>query len=144
MRKELETILVEKYPNLYSRYGGDIRETCMGWGMSCGDGWFQLIDELSQKLETLNVVASQVKEKFGGLRFYIEPHDESTYDEVCECISEAEEKSYKICEICGKPGELRSGGWLRTTCDKCQDTIDEGHIPWRNPEMFDQVSTEKI
>lgn len=142
MRKELEKILVEKYPNLYSRYGGDMKETCMTWGMSCGDGWFQLIDELSQKLEPLNVVALQVKEKFGGLRFYIEPHEASTEEQDCidQYIEEAEKKSYKICEICGKPGKLRGGSWLRTTCDKCQSVIDEGHIPWRNPEMFDQVS----
>ena len=32
MDKELEQKLVEKYPNLYKEYGGDITETCMGWG----------------------------------------------------------------------------------------------------------------
>ena len=120
MDKKLETKLVEKYPNLYKQYGGDIRDTCMGWGIECDDGWFELLDELSKKLEPFNVVASQVKEKFGGLRFYIDPCDGSVYDTVTEIISDAENQSYKVCEICGKDGEQRQGGWLRTTCDECQ------------------------
>jgi hypothetical protein len=120
MDTKLEAKLVEKYPNLYSRYGGDIRETCMGWGMSCGDGWFKLLDELSANLEPLNIVAAQVKEKFGGLRFYIEGCDESVYDKVYALIDEAEHQSYKICETCGKDGELRQGGWMVTACDECQ------------------------
>jgi hypothetical protein len=141
MRKELEKILVEKYPNLYSKYGGDIRETRMGWGMSCGDGWFRLLDELSAKLEPFSVVASQVKEKFGGLRFYLEPYSgaEEDYNKANAYISEAESNSYKICEVCGKPGSLKSGSWLRTTCDKCQSLISKGNVPWRNPELFDKV-----
>ena len=86
MDTKLEEKLVEKYPTLYSGYGGDITKTCMGWGMECDDGWFELLDELSEKLEPYNVVASQVKEKFGGLRFYIESCDEDIYD-IVEVIS---------------------------------------------------------
>ena len=74
MDRELEKNLVETYPKLYRHYGGDIRKTCMGWGFSCGDGWYNLISDLSQNIKDLDkhdrVVADQVKEKFGGLRFY--------------------------------------------------------------------------
>ena len=117
MKRELEKKLVEKYPNLYKNYGGDVRETCMYWGFECGDGWYDLIDRLSAKLELLNVVASQVKEKFGELRFYIEGWS----DEVDDFISDAVAESCKTCERCGKEGELRGGGWLRTLCDECEE-----------------------
>lgn len=125
MKKELELKLVEKYPNLYKEYGGDPRETCMHWGFSHGDGWYDLIEELSEKLEPFGVVAAQVKEKFGGLRFYLDyPKHLSDEDmeKVREIKNEAEEKSYKTCENCGEPGELRRGGWIRTLCDKCEET----------------------
>ena len=72
MKEELEKKLVEKYPNLYKDYGGDMTKTCMHWGFAHGDGWYNLIDELSTKLEPHGIVAAQVKEKFGGLRFYVE------------------------------------------------------------------------
>lgn len=121
MDKKLEKKLVEKYPNLYKKYGGDISQTCMGWGMTCGDGWYKLIDELSAKLEAYGVVAEQVKEKFGGLNFYIGPCEEDKFHEIHEIIGEIEEKSYKICEKCGEPGELRRGGWIQTMCDKCHE-----------------------
>ena len=142
MDKKLEAKLVEKYPVLYSQYGGDIKETCMGWGMTCGDGWFKLIEELSEKLEPYKIVAAQVKEKFGGLRFYIESCNSDIYDVVNELIDDAELKSYKVCETCGKPGELRRGGWMTTACDKCQQLFEEGKDPIKQPEEFGLPLTE--
>lgn len=76
MNEQNEKFLVETYPGLYRDYGGDMRHTCMHWGFSCGDGWFDLINDLSKKItqvektKGIEVVADQVKEKFGGLRFY--------------------------------------------------------------------------
>jgi hypothetical protein len=119
MKKELEMELVKKYPKLYSQYGGDMRQTCMAWGMSCGDGWYNIIDELSAKLEPFGIVAAQVKEKFGGLRFYIEATPAEHFEEVHKLIQEAEVKSFETCEECGKPGERRGGGWIKTLCDEC-------------------------
>ena len=74
MNKKLELDLVKKYPNLYKQYGGDITKTCMGWGFECDDGWFKLIDGLSAKLQPYGIEAGQVKEKLGGLRFYLIVH----------------------------------------------------------------------
>lgn len=59
--------------------------------------------------------AMQVKEKFGGLRFYMTWETE----EIDKLISKAEDESHKICESCGEPGKARSGSWIRTLCDKC-------------------------
>jgi len=76
----------------------------------------EAIDEAKIKLdeETLKVpVASQVKEKFGGLRFYVN----GATDKHWNFISVAENMSYRTCEECGAPGKTYTDGWHRTLCD---------------------------
>jgi len=118
--------LVEHYPNLYKDYGGNMRQTCMAWGFECGDGWFELLKELSEKLEPLGVVAAQVKEKFGGLRFYVCGTPADVSDVVDKAISEAEDKSYVTCEFCGASGECNREGWLSVRCDSCRGVAQSG------------------
>lgn len=113
MKKELDEALVRDFPNLYRDRHGDMRRTCMVWGFP-GDGWEPLIRRLSEKLEPLGVRAVQVKEKFGGLRFYIDNGSPEAY----QAIREAEEESLQTCETCGKPGVPREGGWTLTLCDQ--------------------------
>jgi hypothetical protein len=82
-----------------------------------GDGWYPLIKELIEDLIALgwDKQTCQVKEKFGGLRFYINGGS----DEIFNRISKAENDSYEICEICGEKGELKTDiGWYTTLCDK--------------------------
>ena len=76
MDERLEKKLVESYPKIFRDYGGDMRYTCLCWGIECGDGWFELLNNMCHdvvklsKGKNIQVVAHQVKEKFGGLRFY--------------------------------------------------------------------------
>jgi len=68
--------------------------------------------------------ASQIKEKFGTLRFYLT----CGTDKMHEYASMAEEMSSNRCEQCGKYGKLRGNGWLYTACDehtKEQDKVEE-------------------
>ena len=60
------------------------------------------------------VRVSQVKEKFGTLRFYYSGGD----DYISGLVSMAESMSAATCEECGKPGRTNSGGWLRTLCEE--------------------------
>ena len=85
-----------------------------------GPGWLQLVKELIEDLIELgwDKQVAQVKEKFGGLRFYIG----SGTDEIWKRITKAENESFKICEETGELGELRTkGGWMRTLCDECYE-----------------------
>lgn len=74
------------------------------------------IDAVKAKLdeETLKVpTASQVKEKFGGLRFYVN----AATDKHDQYITFAESMSYCTCEECGAPGKTYTDGWHTTLCD---------------------------
>jgi hypothetical protein len=95
-------------------------------GIDIGNGWMPLVIELDRKLLELvpDYKLLQVKEKFGGLRYYVEgvPFDSEAY----RLIEEAESKSYQTCEECGEPGyETTSGGyWIKTLCqDHDQERI---------------------
>jgi len=115
MNKENTLKLLKAFPHLYSGYTLSPRENLMCFGFECGDGWFDLIWRLSERLESLGVVALQVKEKFGTLRFYADGGEEAF-----TLIGEAEEESNRTCELCGQAGQLYCRSfWLKTLCTRC-------------------------
>lgn len=119
MKKELEDKLFEKYPKLYEGRNLGMRHNLMCFGFECGDGWYTIIDELSSKItkEDPSAMAVQVKEKFGGLRFYMGAYTDKVYDYT----GEAEKLSYKTCEKCGSTENVAQtkGGWIKTLCVSC-------------------------
>ena len=84
-----------------------------------GEGWVPLVDRLITKLIALgwDKDLHQVKEKFGGLRFYIGYAKQQIFD----AIDEAEAESFRTCEWCGKPGKRGEWGqyWILTLCPEC-------------------------
>jgi len=127
MKEELQNKLYEDFPKIFRQKDLPMSDTCMCWGICVDDGWYNLIRNLCAEIQAYvdhsgikQVEASQVKEKFGGLRFYTDGGDKKVY----ELIRFAENLSYKTCEICEKKGELltRGGheyGWRKTLCDEC-------------------------
>lgn len=86
--------------------------------LEVGEGWLPLINELADKLEPMcneMIYATQVKEKFGTLRFYMSGYTE----DADRLIAEAEKKSAKICELCGKEGKIIKSSWIVTRCERC-------------------------
>ena len=105
--------LIDKYPKLLGN---------LTFGIECGDGWFDLIDRLCEDILKVDptTVATQVKEKYGTLRFYVS----SAEDEVFDLIDEAEDASSEICEECGEPGKIEGKMWFKTLCKKCLKEIN--------------------
>lgn len=127
--------MAEKLPRYFGegkRYGG----------FAIGEGWYHIIEELMLEIDhytkwrrnmraddlkkiraknkdiTLTpkvewIQIEQIKEKFGGLRFYYQGGD----DEISGMVIMAERWANNTCETCGNKGERRSGGWIRTLCD---------------------------
>lgn len=100
----------------------------MLFGIECGDGWFDLIEELVSKLVALEIEepdtfgdfkVAVIKEKFGGLRFYVDFGESSDVGEsrrIFTLINSYEHKSFSVCELCGKQARLKTLGYIRTLC----------------------------
>jgi hypothetical protein len=122
MNEELELELKKKYPKTLALLNSEGREPICMFGIECGDGWYKIIDEACAKLEALEdeeVVAAQIKEKFGSMRFYVNGGS----DEAFAIVREAEDASERTCETCGEPGQGRGTGWYYTACDACEEKI---------------------
>lgn len=135
MNEENENKLFKKHPKLFPN-GRKVnpRESCMCFGFECGNGWFDLIDNLSTEIEKIceknNVEPPQivqVKEKFGGLRYYSGGINRKVSKEVFDLIIKAEELSFKICERCGSVNNVtqNSKGWRKSLCEKCRQQDEQ-------------------
>ena len=114
--------------HLYDKYPGIFADKDF-WGFECGTGWFNIINNLCEALTDIAkekekpvVVAAQVKEKFGGLRFYTEG---GTTKEEYALIAAAENESYKVCEDCGSKDNVTQTktGWITTLCWECSNYV---------------------
>jgi hypothetical protein len=118
--EEFEKRMVEAYPKMFAEpYGG----------FAVGPGWWPILEALCGQIQhhidwknkksmiVPQVTVAQIKEKFGGLRFYYDGGDEY----ISGLVSMAESWAAGSCETCGTPGERRSGGWIRTLCDKHEE-----------------------
>jgi len=119
MNKQNTEKLLKDFPSLYKQYYLPMEQTCMCWGFEVDDGWFNIIYKLSTDLMKVNseCEACQVKEKFGGLRFYTDNLNEEGH----KLIEWAEKMSFSICEVCGSPGKLYTEKWYKTLCEKCKE-----------------------
>lgn len=87
-------------------------------GFECGPGWTDLLDAafiwLNEIAPGRDWSPSQIKEKFGSLRFYWWGDLPDLGDEI---ICAAEHAFGHICEVCGASGALQSDhGWWSTRC----------------------------
>ncbi len=141
MNEELQEKLFKRYPKIFKQKDLPADQTCMCWGIDVGDGWYTLLDILCRDIQNHidqmkrmhdhqkakldpestalenypyveQVEAVQVKEKFGGLRFYYQGGD----DYIRGLVDMTESMSYRTCELCGKPGRNTKGGWINTFC----------------------------
>lgn len=139
MKNELQQQLIDKYPKIFQLDESRRLEPFPMFGIECGDGWYDLLDRLCGLIqnhidwrnkqrdmflknnphnveipeEISQVTVSQIKEKFGTLRFYYDGGDEYIHG----LVSMADTMSGVICEVCGERGQFRGRGWYYTACD---------------------------
>jgi hypothetical protein len=130
MKREHDEYLCRTYPEIFQDRTAAMTQTAMCWGFECGDGWFKILDLLCERIQshikwnsnTKNpipqVVATQVKEKYGTLSFYYSGGD----DYISGLVSMAETISSITCETCGGPAQIsdENTGWVSTICEPCE------------------------
>ena len=118
-----------RFPKMFSEAYG---------GFAVGEGWWPILEALCVNIqghidwknktrakllednpynhtipdEVEQVVVRQIKEKFGGLRFYYDGGD----DEISGMVRMAESWAARSCETCGAPGTSGGKGWIKTLC----------------------------
>jgi len=159
MNPELERKLYLKYPKIFVRKDLPMGQTCMCWGIDCEDGWYHIIDALCAQIQhhidwkncegkhegsrkyrppeadgtwvqVQQLQAEQVKEKYGGLRFYAIGGDDYTEG----LIDMASALSLRVCETCGAPARQTKSGWIRTLCPT--------HAAERQVDLADEAEDE--
>jgi len=130
MKKEYEEEIFKEFPTLFPNGRNvDPRKSLLNYGLCIDVGWKDLLVKLCKDiLKTENgdkVWFVQIKEKFGGLRAYIEGR---VTRDIFNLTTEAEKESFNICEKCGEKGKLRQDNeskknpkrlfWIKTLCDK--------------------------
>ena len=124
MKEELTQQLHDKYPSLY-RDKNTNKVIC---GIACEDGWLLLIDVLSDLIvgRSTDIKAGQIKEKFGGLRFYVDGCKKKDIDYILGVITMSEIISMFVCEICCLKGAKRG---IYSNSTRCELHSDEPEQP---------------
>jgi antirestriction protein ArdC len=114
------------------------------YGLECGAGWKDIIDRTHEKLKYIDpdYKIAQIKEKFGGLRYYFDPsfdYGSIQVDIMDDIVRAAEYEASITCELCGACGwgkevELRiDRGYYYTYCKECSDKFVEERKSWLKP-----------
>lgn len=152
---------MERFPILFQDSKKDMTQTCMCWGIECPIGWYHILEQLCTLLEFYNmeftknhgiaIIADQVKEKYGTLRFYytvrdvdrngtaVAVMDERVKDEenrhqiavealeliADNIIGEADHMTENTCAACGVPldkeNKVETEGWITFICKECDE-----------------------
>jgi len=159
---EFNKNLIDRYPWLkpYNRWTGETADTYdysyteldempEGWRLAFGD---QMVEEIDNELkkfdfnECYKIV--QIKEKWGGLRWYDGGCPRGS--NIDEIIHKYEELSFKTCIDCGKPAEWISKGWISPYCTDCANkrldsTYEQYKKMWKDkPEKLETLKRGSV
>lgn len=119
MAYRTEILKSEEFSDILAYFSDEVEAVI--W---CGTGWADVIrrchDELF--LKDPNYKISQIKEKFGSMRFYFTPSNMELYREMGSIVLKYEIESENTCDICGDEGYIRKdGGIYRARCDQHEE-----------------------
>jgi len=89
---------------------------------SIGNGWLGILQRLFETLISLGWDKEfiNVKQKFGGMSLFLDNLPENGL----HFVTEAEKESFRICEVCGEPGDQHKiNSWIHTLCNEHQKEI---------------------
>ena len=85
------------------------------------EGWYQIVVDCDNLLTEIdpNYQIAQIKQKFGGLRYYFQPSDVNNgelYVKMNAVVLAYEKIASITCEATGKPGVIMKskGAWVKT------------------------------
>ena len=118
---------------------------------SCGDGWKEIIRNTNEKLKYIdsNYTIAQIKEKFGGLRYYFDSsldYGSIAHEIMDDIVRAAEYEASRTCELCGANKssdkvEIRVHKyWYFGYCQSCADKhIAEREERYKNYKISEEL-----
>lgn len=155
-QKKFDKYMCKTYPEFFSERNLPMTQTCMCWGFDVGPGWYWILDRLCKNLMVIkkasgvNVVFTQIKEKFAGGRFYhgswpkrkSKKWNDNEYSIWGKIIDNEVSIAEELCEYtCSKCAEYKHdvfyiGRWAHDTCEKCLLEL--------NPDLKNELGRWKI
>ena len=147
MTPELRRLLVSRYPLIFP--DGDFPPRS-----DVGNGWFGLLDALCERLQfwtqhnkAPQLIATQAKEKYGELKFYVSPLPDSSPPRAEQqgMLWMASALSMQTCELCGAPGRWIGGLGPQVRCPAHEQRRVCEPVPvlfYSPPEPSDRRGTE--
>ena len=143
---EVNKLLVERYPFLMPRnaWTGKIVEDYdysytlfdmipKGWRSGFGIEFIEKLRNACVEADFLDkLLVTQIKEKYGELRFYTNPIPQN----ICKIITDYEYLSRYVCIDCGRPAKWVSKNWISPWCDECCKETRAMH-----PNGFERIET---
>ena len=84
MKKEYDEYLCKVYPKMMVNRNLHMTETCMCWGFECGDGWFQILNQLMGNIQhhiDWKERQREVAIKFNRMTEQLKAGDSTLFDE---------------------------------------------------------------
>jgi len=102
MRSELDALLCEKYPKMMVNRDKPMTETCMCWGFECGDGWFNILNQLMGNIQNhidWKERQREVSIKFNRIAEQLKAGDSTLFDEEYKDMINQEYKEKRRQEL---------------------------------------------
>jgi hypothetical protein len=106
MKQELDALLCEKYPKMMVNRNKNMQETCMCWGFECGDGWFQILNQLMGNIQhhiDWKERQREVAIKFNKMAEQLKAGDPTLFEEEFKDMINQEYKSKRKQELIEDP-----------------------------------------
>jgi hypothetical protein len=102
MKQKLDKLLCEKYPKMMVNRDKSMMETCMCWGFECGDGWFNILDQLMGNIQ--HHIDWKEKQRKGAMDYnYMAAQAKAgnfdLFEETMKALPDNEYKEKRLAEI---------------------------------------------
>ena len=102
MKQELDKLLCEKYPKMMVNRNKDMKETCMCWGFECGDGWFNILNQLMSQIQ--HHIDWKEKQRAGAVKYnemaaQAKAGNFDLFEETMKALPNDEYKEKRLAEI---------------------------------------------
>ena len=121
MKQELDKLLCERYPKMMVNRNKSMMETCMCWGFECGDGWFNILDQLMSNIQ--HHIDWKEKQRAGAIKYnematQAKAGDFDLFEETMKALPNDEYKEKRL-------GEIVAGDFRQVPEPVPQVTLDQ-------------------